>query len=132
MLQEKGVNKEWVEVGRFDRRDGRNKIKTKVRDDVGAGGGGGGARGSWFQLGKTNKRIRIREELTVPWMFPCTFHFLNAVLSVFHLTSHQCLRKKPRFIRAVHNYQPFKTGLFSTLNNAANLCTNSRQPVFLL
>lgn len=38
------------------------------------------------------------EKLTVPWMFPCTFHFLNAVLSVHHLTSHQCLRKKPRFI----------------------------------
>lgn len=53
-----------------------------------------------------NKQTAVRqtvlflmgEKLAVPWMFPCTFHFLNAVLSVHHLTSHQCLRKEPRFI----------------------------------
>ena len=31
---------------------------------------------------------------------------------------------------AVHNYQPFKTGLFATLNDVVNLCTNTRQAIF--
>lgn len=67
----------------------------------------------------------------MPWMFPCTFHFLNAVLSVHHLTRHQCLSKRNHALfAAVHNYQPFKTGLFATLNDVVNLCTNRRQAIF--
>ncbi len=93
-------------VGRLeeglDRR--RERGQKKGRDIVTVGGGGFRVRppstASW------NKQTVVRqtvlflmgEKLAVPWMFPCTFHFLNAVLSVHHLTSHQCLRKEPRFI----------------------------------
>lgn len=71
------------------------------------------------------------EKLAVPWMFPSTFHFLNTVLSVHHLTSHQRLRKENHALfAAVHNYQPFKTDLFATLNDVVNLCTNKRQAIF--
>lgn len=51
------------------------------------------------------------EKLAAPWMFPCTFHFLNAVLSVHHLTKQQCSEPKRALFAAVHNYQPFKTRL---------------------
>lgn len=33
---------------------------------------------------------------------------------------------------SVHNYQPFKTGLFSTPNNVVNLCISTRQTVLCI
>lgn len=51
-----------------------------------------------------NKQTAVRqtvlhlmgEKLAALWMFPCTFHFLNAVLSVHHLTRQQCLQTQTR------------------------------------
>lgn len=64
-----------------------------------------GVQGASSQHSQSEQTLAIQtplflmgEKLAVPWMFPCTFHFLNAVLSVHHLTSHQCLRKEPGFI----------------------------------
>lgn len=73
-------------------------------DVVTVGGGGSGCVLAAQPVGNKQASVRqtalslMGEKLAVPWMFPCTFHFLNAVLSVHHLTSHQCLRREPRFI----------------------------------
>lgn len=119
----------WTDGGRGDR---NNK-----KDVVSVGGGGFGARlsstASWNKqtVARQTVLFLMGEKLAVPWMFPSTFHFLNAVLSVHHLTSHQCLRKENHALfAAVHNYQPFKTDLFATLNDVVNLCTNKRQAIF--
>lgn len=66
----------------------------------------GGFRARPPGIASWNKQTAVRqtvlllmgEKLAAPWMFPCTFHFLNAVLSVHHLTRQQCLQTKTRFI----------------------------------
>lgn len=83
-----------------EEREGTAKRERDIVTGGDGDGGRGGGRGSGCVLpaqpAETNRQtvlFLIGEELAVAWMFLCTFHFLNAVLSVGHLTSHQCLRK---------------------------------------
>lgn len=110
-IKKKGSNTRWktgwnVQRGRMVA-GGRLEERKKGYCSNGWGMVGvGGLRAHPPGTASWNKQTAVRqtalflmgEKLAAPWMFPCTFHFLNAVLSVRHLTRQQCLRTKTRFI----------------------------------